>query len=57
MSALEIRKEQIFQACARGYCTKRNSKKVLDPELLQDITEEVLKIVIVIGLGSAGKET
>jgi len=29
------------QALARGYCTKRNEHKVLDPNLILDMAEEV----------------
>ena len=33
--------EWINQALARGYCTKRNEKKVLDASLIADMAEEV----------------
>ena len=29
------------QALARGYCSDRNSKKILDPDLITDMAEEV----------------
>jgi len=29
--------EQASQALARGYCTKRNEQKVLDPDLISDM--------------------
>lgn len=35
---------EIKKALARGYCTERNSKKVLDPDLIVDMAEEVKKI-------------
>lgn len=31
----------ISQALARGYCTKRNEKKILDPHLILDMAKEV----------------
>ena len=39
-----MNKTLILEALARGYCTKRNSKKVLDPDLIQDMTKEILKL-------------
>ena len=38
------RKEDISGALARGYCTKRNEKKVLDPDLIEDMAFEVGKL-------------
>ena len=35
---------EIQGALARGYCTERNSKKVLDPDLIMDMTAEVNKL-------------
>ena len=34
---------EIREASARGYCTDRNSKKILDADLLEDIAQEVFK--------------
>ena len=36
--------EELLGALARGYCTKRNSQKVLDPDLIQDMAKEVEKL-------------
>ena len=33
--------KEIRQAMARGYCTKRNEKKILDPDLIEDMAIEV----------------
>ncbi len=38
-------KELIRQALARGYCSKRNEHKVLDPDLIEDMTVEVEKVL------------
>lgn len=35
--------EHIGMALARGYCTDRNGPKILDPDLIMDMTEEVMK--------------
>jgi len=37
--------EELLGALARGYCTKRNSQKVLDPDLIQDMAKEVEKLI------------
>ncbi len=37
--------KDILGALARGYCTDRNSKKVLDPDLIEDMLAEVLKVL------------
>jgi hypothetical protein len=37
--------KDIHQALARGYCTDRNSHKVLDPESIWDMAEEVQKLL------------
>ncbi len=34
----------IREALARGYCTERNGKKVLDPDLIEDMAVEVEKL-------------
>ena len=34
---------QIRQALARGYCHPENEKKVLDPDLIEAMTHEVLE--------------
>jgi len=36
--------EELLGALARGYCTKRNSQKVLDPDLIQDMAKEVERL-------------
>ncbi len=38
-------KELIRQALARGYCSKRNEHKVLDPDLIEDMAVEVEKVL------------
>ena len=35
--------EWLNQALARGYCTKRNEHKILDPNLILDMAEEIYK--------------
>ena len=35
-------REKLIQALARGYCTKRNEKKILDPDLIEDMVIEAL---------------
>ena len=42
-------REQLSQALARGYCTKRNEHKILDPDLIADMTTEVLALDGVVG--------
>ena len=39
-------KEVVRGALARGYCTERNSHKVLDPDLIEDMAVEVDKLAI-----------
>ncbi len=34
---------QIRQALARGYCSKENEQKVLDPDLIEAMTRELLE--------------
>lgn len=36
----------ITGAMARGYCTKRNSHKILDPDLIEDMASEVRKSIL-----------
>ena len=36
-----MNKGKILEAVARGWCTQRNSNKVMDADLAMDITEEV----------------
>jgi len=36
--------EKIRGALARGYCTKKNENKVLDPDLIEDMAIEVEKL-------------
>ena len=38
---MENQKESIRGALARGYCTKRNGKKVLDSDLIEDMAKEI----------------
>ncbi len=38
-------RDKIMQALARAYCTERNENKVLDPELILDMTEEILALI------------
>lgn len=35
-------KTQIMQALARGYCSPQNEQKVLDPDLIEAMTKELL---------------
>jgi hypothetical protein len=35
----------ILQALARGYCSNRNKKKVLDPDLIEDMAKEVMDVI------------
>ena len=35
--------ENLMGVLARGYCTKRNEKKVLDPDLIEDMAVEMRK--------------
>ncbi len=37
--------EEIIGALARAYCTKENEHKVLDPELIAAMVQEVLLVV------------
>jgi hypothetical protein len=43
----------IEQAISRGYCTSRNCKKILDPDLVEDMANEVFKANIFPQLGCA----
>jgi hypothetical protein len=36
--------QELLGALVRGYCTKRNSQKVLDSDLIQDMAREVEKL-------------
>ena len=38
------KKAEVSGALARGYCTERNSKKVLDPDLIEDMATEVIAL-------------
>ena len=40
-----MKDEELLGALARGYHTKRNSQKVLDSDLIQDMTKEVEKLI------------
>lgn len=37
--------KEIVQALARGYCSERNAHKMLDSDLIEDMCEEVVKII------------
>ncbi len=49
-------KELIRQALARGYCTKRNGHKILDPDLIEDMAKEIEKIEALKALEEAKAE-
>lgn len=36
--------KDVYEALARGYCTDRNAKKVLDPDLILDMAQEIMKL-------------
>ena len=38
------KRAEVLGALARGYCTERNSKKVLDPDLIEDMATEVIAL-------------
>jgi hypothetical protein len=40
---MAMNKDEIRQALARGYCTKRNENKVLDLNLIEDMAVELEK--------------
>ena len=40
---LPFTRDEIAGALARGYCSKRNEHKVLDPDLIEDMVCELLK--------------
>ena len=40
-----INETTLRQAMARGYCTKENEKKVLDPELIEAMLVEIKDVV------------
>jgi hypothetical protein len=42
---MELLKEQILQAVARGWCAEGNTHKVMDPDLATAIADEVYKAV------------
>ncbi len=33
--------KELRQALARGYCTKRNEEKIVDPDLIEDMITEI----------------
>lgn len=35
----ELTKDRIMQLLAQGYCTERNSNKVVDPDLIDDMAK------------------
>ncbi len=43
MRRIEERKKYLRGGLARGYCTKRNAKKVLDPILIVDMVKAIIK--------------
>lgn len=42
--AVQQTKVQISGALARGYCSEKNKNKVVDPELIESMVEEILKL-------------
>ena len=40
---IELWKENLRGALARGYCTERNKHKILDPDLIEDMVTEAQK--------------
>lgn len=38
-------REETLQALARGYCTKKNEKKVLDPDLINAMADQILPLI------------
>jgi hypothetical protein len=40
----ESKRQLVRGALARGYCDKRNKKKILDPVLIESMTKEIMKI-------------
>ena len=40
---MELWKEDLRKALARGYCTERNKHKVLDPDLIEDMVTQAEK--------------
>ena len=43
---MELRKEEVAQAVARGWCSEKNSSKTMDSDLAMAITEEVMALGI-----------
>jgi hypothetical protein len=43
MNRIAERKNYLRGILAQGYCTKRNSKKVLDPDLIEDMIKAIIK--------------
>ncbi len=39
-----MNREEIVGALARGYCSPKNEKKVLDIDLIEGMADEVMKI-------------
>ncbi|KKL62116.1 hypothetical protein LCGC14_2188450 [marine sediment metagenome] len=37
-------REGILGAVARGWCSKKNENKVMDPDLVEAITDEIMKL-------------
>ena len=37
-----MHRDKILQAVARGWCSKKNEKKVLDPDLAEAIADEIV---------------
>ena len=38
-------REKVLGALARGYVTERNSGKILDPDLCEDMATEIMKVI------------
>ena len=41
----DMLKEKIVGALARGYCSEKNKDKILDPDLIEAMSDEMLLIL------------
>lgn len=39
--SIYLDEEELMGSLARGYCTKRNEKKIVDPDLIEDMVEDI----------------
>ena len=46
----KIKISEIRGALARGYCSKENEKKILDPDLIESMTLEIGRVLISYGV-------